>query len=663
MIKTVSLFFASIFFIFGCGSKNNELIETTFKRSFDKDIISSQLASNNTKLINSALLSISHSEDTSFIPMITSLPYSDFPEMICFAVGQIGPCHSSTHFLWNKLNTNEFKNNSRFIFEAIGKTGDKNDLVEICNMYSNSEEKILPYSGISLAIRQFAFRGITSEEAVQVLADEVINLLNSVQNKNDALFTLARTGSSDKINDAIIQLLKTSRTESPDTIKLKQYSLMNLRAQQFFPNDEIVLKSVLAETNVLLRIEAASSVCYRKMNTEADVDLYLKFLTDENPNVSRAAANSISSIQVSSNTLNEYLKNKIESFFVKNLTPHTLGELLVSYTELYSPPVSFLEPYFFSDIHVPSRYWYNFLGRFKDDTDAFSSLIKEFNATTILKNRILILNNLIGFQTNFISDKNLNELLIESLSSNQAPLVAITADAIDSLIIEKNKDLLKNKIRDKLNEQKDNPDFAEGIMYLVNLAEKIDSSFYSEMTQLAISSNVYSVKKFISDKENFNTVIEKPVDHLEEIIDYSFKYSKAKIETGKGYFIIEFLPEYAPVSVGNFCYLAGKKFYNNVEFHRVVPGFVIQCGDTSGTGWGGPGYEIISETSPLNYEVGLVGMASAGKDTEGSQWFVMQGNYPHLNGRYTIFGRIIYGMNVVYNIAQNDKIIKIELQH
>ena len=124
---------------------------------------------------------------------------------------------------------------------------------------------------------------------------------------------------------------------------------------------------------------------------------------------------------------------------------------------------------------------------------------------------------------------------------------------------------------------------------------------------------------------------------------------------------IEFLPEYAPISVGNFCKLAEEDFYNGIEFHRIVSGFVIQAGDPSGTGWGGPGYDIISEFSPLPYKIGMVGMASAGKDTEGSQFFVMQGNYPHLNGKYSLFAKVINGIEVIYKLEQGDKINSIQL--
>ena len=133
------------------------------------------------------------------------------------------------------------------------------------------------------------------------------------------------------------------------------------------------------------------------------------------------------------------------------------------------------------------------------------------------------------------------------------------------------------------------------------------------------------------------------------------------VTTVKGKFEFEFLPELAPVTVGSFCYLAGKKFFNGLNFHRVVPGFVIQGGDPLGTGWGGPGYEIISEFSDIPFDTGIVGMASAGKDTEGSQWFVMQGYFPHLNGRYTVFGKVIKGIETVDKTDQYDKILSIKL--
>jgi cyclophilin family peptidyl-prolyl cis-trans isomerase len=108
--------------------------------------------------------------------------------------------------------------------------------------------------------------------------------------------------------------------------------------------------------------------------------------------------------------------------------------------------------------------------------------------------------------------------------------------------------------------------------------------------------------------------------------------------------------------------LAKQNFYNGIIFHRVVPGFVIQAGDPTATGWGGPGYDIISEYSDTDFGIGYIGMASAGKDTESSQFFIMHVSHPHLDSRYTIFAKVAEGMDVVYNITEDDEIISIKLK-
>ena len=109
----------------------------------------------------------------------------------------------------------------------------------------------------------------------------------------------------------------------------------------------------------------------------------------------------------------------------------------------------------------------------------------------------------------------------------------------------------------------------------------------------------------------------------------------------------------------NFVELAGKKFFDGVAIHRVVPNFVLQDGDPTGTGNGGPGYEIRDELNPLEYVRGAVGMALAGPDTGGSQWFVTHSPQPHLNGNYTVFGQVISGQDVIERIEQWDRIVRV----
>lgn len=138
---------------------------------------------------------------------------------------------------------------------------------------------------------------------------------------------------------------------------------------------------------------------------------------------------------------------------------------------------------------------------------------------------------------------------------------------------------------------------------------------------------------------------------------------KAIFETEKGTFTINLMPEDAPLTVDNFIKLAQKNYFNGLEVHRVVPNFVMQDGDPRGDGNGGPGWSIRCEINMLEYERGAVGMALSGKDTGGSQWFVTHSPQPHLDGGYTVFGRVNEAdMKVVDAIVRGDKIIRVKIK-
>lgn len=139
------------------------------------------------------------------------------------------------------------------------------------------------------------------------------------------------------------------------------------------------------------------------------------------------------------------------------------------------------------------------------------------------------------------------------------------------------------------------------------------------------------------------------------------KQVRAVVVTDKGTFVIELLPEAAPLTVHNFIELARRGFFANIAFHRVVPNFVIQGGDPRGDGNGGPGYQIRCEINEVPYERGAIGMALSGKDTGGSQWFVTHAPQPHLDGGYTVFGRVVSGMETVDRIARGDPIRRIRV--
>ena len=138
-------------------------------------------------------------------------------------------------------------------------------------------------------------------------------------------------------------------------------------------------------------------------------------------------------------------------------------------------------------------------------------------------------------------------------------------------------------------------------------------------------------------------------------LDTSKTY-KAKIDTEKGEIVIHLYSDQTPLTCENFINLAKAGYYDGTTFHRVIPGFMIQGGDPTGTGAGGPGYQFGDEfVSSLKHDSeGILSMANAGPGTNGSQFFITHGPTPHLDGAHTVFGKVVTGMDVVMDIRERD---------
>jgi peptidyl-prolyl cis-trans isomerase B (cyclophilin B) len=134
------------------------------------------------------------------------------------------------------------------------------------------------------------------------------------------------------------------------------------------------------------------------------------------------------------------------------------------------------------------------------------------------------------------------------------------------------------------------------------------------------------------------------------------KTYRVSIETNRGTIELELYPQHAPKTVNNFVALARDGFYDGLIFHRVIGNFMVQGGDPTGSGRGGPGYRFEDETygNPLKHETGVISMANAGPNTNGSQFFITHSPQPHLNGKHTVFGKVTSGMDVVNAIKQGD---------
>jgi len=146
-------------------------------------------------------------------------------------------------------------------------------------------------------------------------------------------------------------------------------------------------------------------------------------------------------------------------------------------------------------------------------------------------------------------------------------------------------------------------------------------------------------------------------------IDVNKKYSAA-FNTSRGEILCELFAKDAPKTVNNFVFLAREKFYDGTVFHRVIPNFMIQGGDPTGTGSGGPGYQFADELkgNPHKHQVGSLSMANAGPNTNGSQFFITHVVTDWLDGKHTVFGKVLSGQEVVNTIQAGDELVSVTIR-
>jgi len=183
----------------------------------------------------------------------------------------------------------------------------------------------------------------------------------------------------------------------------------------------------------------------------------------------------------------------------------------------------------------------------------------------------------------------------------------------------------------------------------------IDSRAEVEYHQLKRKIEIHTEEESFMNKLRWGSPPEMQID--------TSKAYMAKIETNKGIIELELRPEHAPKTVNNFVFLAREGFYDGISFHRVISNFMIQGGDPTGTGSGGPGYSFEDEIkgNPLKHERGVISMANAGPNTNGSQFFITHSPQPHLNGNHTVFGKVMGSQDIVDSIRQGDTIERIKI--
>lgn len=338
-----------------------------------------------------------------------------------------------------------------------------------------------------------------------------------------------------------------------------------------------------------------------------------------------------------------------------------------------------------------------------DDENPFKKEMQQFagNALKYIyeqknpeNNIIPALPDLISSYAKFKPD-DLNSVLLDYINHEDVFIRAAVAELLsEQTATKENIEALKKAFAKSLQTDKN---YNDAQLAILSALVKLDKAQSFESLRLALTATDYLVRKHAANliKQNDLTKdfsnVEKMVGTLEPYnnpnstskrriartrlgrilnteADYVRAVSrrngtvKAVFTTEKGNFTIDLTPEDAPLTVDNFIKLAKSEYFNGVLVHRVVPNFVMQDGDPRGDGNGGPGWQIRCEINMLEFDRSAVGMALSGKDTGGSQWFVTHSSQPHLDGGYTVFGRVNEtDMKVVDSIVRGDKILSVEI--
>ncbi len=233
----------------------------------------------------------------------------------------------------------------------------------------------------------------------------------------------------------------------------------------------------------------------------------------------------------------------------------------------------------------------------------------------------------------------LKTLITQAIRSKDAGTVAIAASALNNE---------KNDFK-AFYESQGGFLFLDTVLMNIPLPEEIET--YKEVQK------VINTIKGIENPKEYQAEYSHPIEW--DLVKSVTDRVRGVIQTNKGKIVIEFYPKSAPLSVANFIDLCKNKYYDNKLIHRVVPNFVAQFGCKRGDGYGSEDYAIRTEIGKISYnDEGYVGMASAGKDTEGVQWFITHSPTPHLDGNYTIFGKVKEGMDIVHQLEKGDVIEK-----
>jgi cyclophilin family peptidyl-prolyl cis-trans isomerase/HEAT repeat protein len=692
------LCFTSLQYAQPIAPQEREILQLQDQRSLGGGKLASYLQDQNAQLRFRAAIALANLQDTSTGEMLAmSLKDSDGNVRAASALawGQIQTGRAADELL-SAFSSEQDTHVLARIFEALGKCGSLKTLDSLLTISERDPAKFPPKE-FAMCIARFAIRQIKTERSIgkcfEVLAGE------SQEGRSAALFALWRSAPHGFIDLEISkhkeQLLVLTNNTNSD---IRMHLATLLGKSKTKDSGEILDMLEKTETksrdwHVWVQIVRARAV--RALSSNETLPRYLEYLSMNNDHVKNAALQALSSsppliagqpqgIDSLRFTLLALAHNPAEHESVR-------GEALVALGKHFPKELdSFLS--WINNWRVPPRLKAKLLEGIAQQTTKEHLTILRSNLHHALTRVAMaawdfilpILNpaviKKIGLDSNenLIVTKDIFQEAKNALARNDMGITTLVANLFaDTAVFRsmKNAGLADRSVDDfisayaKLTINQDGAAEAkQAILQVLGTMKNMRAVPFLEKELLepnrSIAAEAAASLHTLTGKDYSGRlprqVIPGKTDDDWKILESINPNQRVRIGTNRGEFILELMKEQAPFTVLNFVKLVRKEFYNGLNFHRVIPDFVVQGGDPRGDGWGGPGYTMRTEISTANFERGSCGMASAGKDTEGSQFFITHGATPHLDGRYTVFAKTVEGMDVVDCLQIGDTIRTIQ---
>lgn len=596
-----------------------------------------------------------------------------------FAIGQTGTTLSpkgkidlETQLIWKQLGNTSVDER---LIEELGKFGTDEALNQLMIRYGTLYPRVY-VNGLTMSIARFAIRNIYNSDAIKYL----ITFINPQTPVNwRTMYALMRISS---IPESHKEILNEIHNIAPMYKSGDPFVRMNLATLLGRLKDEKYCLDPLQrmanyDRDWRVRVNAIRALAnFDLKNNESAIETFKRAFYDENMHIALSALSAFANTNLKEENGNNTIKETFEWLRRMVENPNDAyrwqyqGQASITYAKLVKGnAVDVLRKNLDASRQLLPKIVEALAqtGSFEvaDDLLKFSDHKDPLTAAAALE----------GLQQLCKRQKNKKELidnsydkLITALESREIGVVSTAATILrDSIFLRKESvDPLVNALN-RLRIPQDTDAIQEIVTTLGLLKDEKALKSLRRLLQVperTIANEAALALKSITGKDYSKDVQLQMqpiyVDYDYKYLDSIRKYPIVKIETIRGDIRIELNVDAAPFTVLSFVRLIEKGFFRGTVFHRIVPNFVIQGGDPEGTGWGGPGYSIRSEFSPITYEAGSVGMASSGKDTEGSQFFITHSPHPHLDGRYTIFGKVISGMEIVNTLQSDDRVFDVK---